>query len=124
MLGLLVFPSDLPAVAGKALLIAIPLVFIARPLAVMVCLSPFGFTWRERVVVSWAGLRGGVPIVLATFPLTELHPDGHLIFNIVFFVVLLSATVQGLTITGLARRLGVTEPTTLVVPETIGLRPI
>jgi cell volume regulation protein A len=120
MLGLLVFPSDLPAVAGKALLIAAVLVFVARPLAVMVCLAPFGFSRGERIVASWAGLRGGVPIVLATFPLTELHPDGHLIFNIVFFVVLLSATVQGLTIARLARRLGVTEPSTLAVAETIG----
>lgn len=106
LLGLLVYPGDLPSLAGRGLIIAAVLVFVARPVAVAVCLPWFGTTWRETTAVAWAGLRGAVPIVLATFPLTVDHPDGVLIFDVVFFVVLLSALVQGMTITPLAKRLG------------------
>jgi cell volume regulation protein A len=106
MLGLLVFPSQLPDVLGVGLVAVVALLFVARPAAVFACLSWFGFTRRERVLVSWAGLRGAVPIVLATIPLTAGYPDGSLVFDTVFFVVLTSALVQGLTIAPLARRLG------------------
>ena len=106
LLGLLVFPSDLVELAPRGLVIAAVLVFVARPIAVAVCLPWFRTTWQETTIVAWAGLRGAVPIVLATFPLSVGHPQGVLIFNIVFFVVLLSALVQGLTVTPLARRLG------------------
>jgi cell volume regulation protein A len=106
LLGLLVYPGDLPPLAGRGLVIAAVLVFVARPVAVGICLPWFGTTWQETTAVAWAGLRGAVPIVLATFPLTVGHPDGVLIFDVVFFVVLLSALVQGLTISPLARRLG------------------
>ncbi|MBK5224201.1 MAG: potassium/proton antiporter [Acidimicrobiia bacterium] len=106
LLGLLVFPSELPSVAGSALIAVIGLTFVARPLAVALCLPWFGFDRREYLFASWAGLRGAVPVVLATFPLAAGHPDGALVFNIVFFVVLMSAAVQGLTIAPLARRLG------------------
>jgi cell volume regulation protein A len=105
LLGLLVFPSDLPDVAGRGLLLAAVLVLVARPLAVGLCLPWFGFRRRELVLASWAGLRGAVPIVLATFPLTKGYPDGSLIFDVVFFVVLVSTAVQGITVAPLAERL-------------------
>jgi len=106
MLGLLVFPSELPGVAIPALAVTIILVLIARPLGVALSLAPFGFSWREQAIVSWAGLRGAVPIVLATFPLIAGVPEANTIFNVVFFVVLVSVTVQGLTVVPLVRRLG------------------
>jgi potassium/hydrogen antiporter len=106
LLGLLVFPGDLPGVAGVGLLTAVVLIVVARPLAVAVCLPWFGFDVREMTFTAWAGLRGAVPIVLATFPLTVGFPDGILVFELVFFVVLVSAVLQGFTIGPLSRRLG------------------
>jgi cell volume regulation protein A len=111
LLGLLVFPSRLPGVALPALAVAATLVFVARPLAVAVSLPWFGFSLRELGFASWAGLRGAIPIVLATFPLTAGHPDGQVIFDVTFFVVLVSAAVQGLTVAPLARRLGLESTT-------------
>ncbi|MBB5495699.1 potassium/proton antiporter [Nocardiopsis metallicus] len=109
MLGMLVFPSELPAVTAPALAVAVMLVLVARPIAVMVSLVWFGYNWRELVFISWVGLRGAVPIVLATFPFVAGHPDGPLIFNVVFFVVLVSAAVQGASIQTAARWLGLTQ---------------
>lgn len=106
LLGILVFPSQLPGVAPLGLAVTALLVLVARPLAVVACLVWFRYDWRELTLVSWAGLRGAVPIVLATFPFTARYPDGELIFNLVFFVVLASVAVQGLTVTPLAGRLG------------------
>ena len=106
MLGLLVFPTELLDVALPALAVTAVLLLLARPLAVVVSLAPFGFSWREQAVVSWAGLRGAVPIVLATFPFTAGLDDAGTIFDVVFFVVLVSVTVQGLTVAPLVRRLG------------------
>ena len=106
LLGLLVFPSELPGVAVPALVVAAVLVFVARPLAVLVSMAPFGLPWRDRVLLSWAGLRGAVPIVLATFPATAGVPGGQTIFNVVFFVVLTSTLLQGTTTVPLLRRLG------------------
>jgi cell volume regulation protein A len=105
LLGLLVFPSELPAVAGRGLAV-IAILLVARPIAVALAMVPFGVTWRELVLLSWAGLRGAVPIVLATFPATAGVPAGETIFNIVFFVVVASALLQGTTVTAVARRLG------------------
>jgi cell volume regulation protein A len=110
LLGLLVFPSQLPDQAGRALLVATVLVFVARPLAVAVILPWFGFRGRELPLLAWAGLRGAVPIVLATFPLIENHPVGLQLFNVVFFVVVLSTALQAMTIGPLARRLGLSAP--------------
>jgi cell volume regulation protein A len=123
MLGLLVFPSQLPDVLGVGLVVAATLMFVARPVAVFACLSWFRFTVAERTLVSWAGLRGAVPIVLATIPLTAGYPDGSLVFDTVFFVVLTSALVQGLTIGPLARRLGLTstDPTRDLVADLVPL---
>ncbi len=111
LLGLLVFPSQLGDVALQAVAVTAVLVLVARPLAVLVCTMWFPFRWSEWALGSWAGLRGAVPIVLATFPLTVGSPDGGLIFNVVFFVVLTSAALQGVTVGPLARRLGLaTDP--------------
>jgi cell volume regulation protein A len=108
VLGLLVFPSDLGAVALEGTVLALVLVFVARPLAVVLCTAPFRFTVREQAVLGWAGLRGAVPVVLATFPVIDAIPRSHEFFNIVFFVVLLSTILQGTTFEPLAKRLGVT----------------
>jgi potassium/hydrogen antiporter len=123
LLGMLVFPSQLPPVAGTAVLVAVVLVLVARPLAVGLCLVWFGFTWRELLFVSWVGLRGAVPIVLATFPAVAGYPDGGLIFNVVFFVVLASAAVQGVSIRSVARFLGIAAVPHDLDPVTSG-RPL
>lgn len=106
MLGLLVFPSDMIDVVGPALIVAGALMLVARPIAVALCLPWFRFNRREFAVVSWAGLRGAVPIVLATIPLTAGHPDGSLVFNVVFVTVLASLIVQAGTVGMLVKRLG------------------
>jgi cell volume regulation protein A len=106
VLGLLVFPSELGGVALPALALAGVLLVVARPVAVWLSTLGLGFSRPERVFLSWAGLRGAVPIVLATIALSEGIAASDTIFNAVFFVVLVSAVVQGPTIEPLARRLG------------------
>lgn len=106
LLGLLVFPSRLDDQLLGALGIALVLVLVARPLAVLASIGWMRYRVAELALVSWAGLRGAVPIVLATFPLTAGYPEGELIFDIVFFVVVISVLVQGLTAAAVARRLG------------------
>jgi len=108
-LGLLVFPSQLPPVAVASLLIAAALMFVARPLAVFLCLAFSRVPWREKTLISWVGLRGAVPIILATFPLVAGVPAAGAIFNIVFFIVLLSVLLQGTTIAPAARLLGLDD---------------
>jgi cell volume regulation protein A len=105
VLGLLVFPSQLGPVALDAIALAAVLVAVARPLAVFVSTIGFDFNLRERVFLSWAGLRGAVPIVLATFALSAGIGASNTIFNVVFFVVIVSALAQGLTLEPLADRL-------------------
>jgi potassium/hydrogen antiporter len=109
VLGLLVFPRDLPHVALPGLGVAVWLVFAARPAAVWLTTFPW-FARRERILLGWAGLRGAVPIVLATFALSSDVPHKETIFNAVFFVVLVSAIVQGTTLERVARRLGLVRP--------------
>ena len=109
-LGLLVYPSRLPAIAGTALLVSAFLMFVARPAAVYLGLWRSQFTPAERTLVAWTGLRGAVPIVLATFPFTAGYPHSDTLFNIVFFVVLTSTLIQGGTLMALARWLGVNAP--------------
>jgi potassium/hydrogen antiporter len=110
LLGLLVFPSQLPAVAMSALLVTAVLAGIARPVAVWVCTVRQGFDWRERAVLTFGGLKGAVPIVLATFPLTAGVDGASLVFDIVFFVVLASVLIQGISLLPLVRRLGLAQP--------------
>ncbi|MFH0264128.1 potassium/proton antiporter [Vibrio rumoiensis] len=110
ILGLLITPSSLLDVWFEGLLIAIVLTLIARPLAIFPILKLFGFNKRESALVSWVGLRGSVPIILAIYPLMYGLPNANLIFNVVFFVVLISATVQGSTLPLAARKLGLTIP--------------
>jgi potassium/hydrogen antiporter len=105
-LGLLVFPSQLGSVAVKGIVLASVVVLIARPAAVSIATIGQGFTTRERTLLGWAGVRGAIPVILATLPVIGHVPHSLEYFNIVFFAVLLSATVQGLTIAPLATRLG------------------
>ena len=107
-LGLLVFPSDLGDVAVKGTALALVLVVVARPLATFLSTLLERFSTAERVVLGWAGLRGAVPVVLATFPVIENVDQSRTFFNIVFFAVVISTVVQGTTFEPLARRLGVT----------------
>ena len=110
LLGLLVFPSRLPGVAAEGLAVAAFLLFVARPLSVLLALGPFGVPLREQAMVAWVGLRGAVPIVLATWPRVLGVPGAEEIFDVVFFVVLVSVLVQGTSLPWVARRLGVAEP--------------
>jgi potassium/hydrogen antiporter len=106
LLGLLVFPQHLPGIALQGILLSILLIFVARPLGVYISLAlGKGFNMKEKFFISWAGLKGAVPIVLATFPMVAGIDNSEIIFNVVFFVVLLSALVQGATITPLANYL-------------------
>ena len=95
VLGLLVFPSQLISVTGTGLLISLALVFVARPLSVFISLAFLRSSLREKLLVSWVGLRGAVPIILATFPLLANVPQARMMFNLVFFVVLTSTLIQG-----------------------------
>ncbi|MEX2548777.1 MAG: potassium/proton antiporter [Nitriliruptoraceae bacterium] len=109
VLGLLVFPSELPAVAVPALAVAGVLILVARPAAVWLCTLGTGFRWQERSVIGWAGLRGAVPIVLATFPPADALAGDNTLFNVVFFVVLVSVLLQGTTLQALVQRVGLEE---------------
>ncbi len=108
VLGLLVFPSQLGDVAFKGTILALVLVVVARPVAATLATLPFDYTGRDRVLLGWAGLRGAVPVVLATFPVIEGVEHSLEFFNIVFFAVLLSTLLQGATFEPLAERLGLT----------------
>ena len=107
-LGLLVFPSQLGDVALEGAVLALVVVVIARPLSAALATAPFGFKPGEQLILGWAGLRGAVPVVLATFPVIAEVEGSLEFFNIVFFAVLLSTLLQGTTFEALARRLGVT----------------
>jgi len=110
VLGLLVFPSKLPGVVGPGLLVAAFLMFVARPVAVYLGLWRSAFSLRERTLIAWTGLRGAVPIVLATFPYMAGYAHSDTMFDIVFFIVLTSVILQGGTLMTVARWLGVDEP--------------
>ena len=111
-LGLLVFPSRLIPVAGAGLLVAAVLILVARPAAVFISLAFSGKSIRERLLVSWVGLRGAAPIVLATFPYLAGIPKADTIFHLVFFIVLTSVLIQGTSIPQVAKWLGVDAPPT------------
>jgi potassium/hydrogen antiporter len=108
-LGLLVFPAKLGEVALQGTVLALVAAAVARPLAVSLALGTSRFTFPERLVVGWAGLRGAVPVVLATFPVIDGVAQGEKIFNIVFFAVVVSTVLQGATFEPFARALGATS---------------
>ncbi len=110
VLGLLVYPSRLMPVAGMGILFTVFLMVAARPVSVFLCLIGSGMSFREQVMIAWVGLRGAVPIILATFPLLAGIPQADMFFNIVFFVVFASALLQGTSIPLVARWLGVDAP--------------
>jgi cell volume regulation protein A len=107
LLGLLVFPSRLLNVASVGLTIALFLAFVARPVVAMLCLAPFRYRWRDSAYVGWVGLRGAVPIVLATIPVMAQVPGAGVLFDIVFFIVVVGAIVPGTTVPWMARLLRV-----------------
>ncbi|WP_019403635.1 MULTISPECIES: potassium/proton antiporter [unclassified Chelatococcus] len=107
MLGLLVTPADLVGHAVPALAIALFLIFIGRPAAVWLCLTPFRFPVREKLFISWVGLRGAVSIFLAAIPMLSQLPQAEVYFNVAFFVVLVSLLLQGWTVTRVAQSTGV-----------------
>lgn len=110
VLGLLVFPSRLPPVTVPGVLIAMILIFVARPVSVFTVLLFSRFDWRDKLMISWVGLRGATPIVLATFPLLAGIPQSDTIFNIVFFTVLVSVLLQGSSLVRVAHLLRLTMP--------------
>jgi cell volume regulation protein A len=110
VLGLLVYPSRIVPIIGEGLLMSAFLIFVARPVAVFVSLAFSRYDWRAKAMVSWAGLRGAAPIVLATFPLLAGLDRAGMVFNLVFFIVLTSVLIQGTTIAYVARWLGVQQP--------------
>jgi cell volume regulation protein A len=127
VLGLLVFPSRLAGVAGTGLVLAIFLAVVARPLVVVLCLLPFRYTAREVALVGWAGLRGAVPIILATFPVLAGAPGAERIFDVVFFIVVVNAIIPGGTIGWVTRRLGLESrdpPSPKAVLEIESMKPL
>ena len=111
-LGLLVNPHEMLEVAVVALLIGVFMIVVGRPLSVFLCLLPFGkrITLKSRLFVSWVGLRGAVPIIFATYPVVANVPGAHVIFNIVFFITIVSLVIQGTTVSWVARLLGLSTP--------------
>jgi cell volume regulation protein A len=110
LLGLLVSPDRLTDAVGPALVVGGALLLLARPLSVVASLAWFRMPWRQQLFVSWAGLRGAVPIVLATFPLTAQVPGATRIFDTVFVLVVVFTLVQGGSLPWVARRLGIAVP--------------
>jgi len=107
MLGLFVFPSRLPLVLGPGLIVALFLIGVARPASVFLSLSASALPWRQKAMVSWTGLRGAAPIILATFPLVAGVQRAELYFDLTFFIVLTSVLLQGPFIPWIATRLNV-----------------
>jgi cell volume regulation protein A len=119
LLGLLVYPRELPRVALPGVGLALFLAFVARPAVVFACLAPFRYPWREMACIAWLGLRGAVPIILATIPVLAATPGviapqlfeaGKSLFNLVFFVVVVGLLVPGATIRLVTRWLGLDRP--------------
>jgi cell volume regulation protein A len=125
LLGLLVTPSKLLADLPYGIVVALAVILIARPGSVAIALLPFRFTWPERGFIAWVGLRGAVPIFLASIPILAGIPEAQHYFNIAFVVVLLSLLIQGWTVGRAARFLGLTIPDdeTAQDPLDLGLGP-
>lgn len=126
-LGLLVFPTRLVQVAAPGLAIALGLALVVRPLVVLICLAPFKYSWNEKLFIGWMGLRGAVPIILGIYPVLAGVPRSDAIFNLVFFVVVVSVLVQGGTARWVTRRLGLgvpVAPTPTAILEVTSTRPL
>jgi cell volume regulation protein A len=121
LLGLLVSPHRLGASAGPAMLVAIVLMLVARPVAVFLCLAPFRFSWREKAFIAWTGLRGAVAIFLASIPMLVGLSKAYLYFDVAFVVVIISLLLQGWTLAWAARRLHVALPRTERGPRRVEL---
>jgi len=106
VLGLLVYPSRLFEVAGIGLGLSLVLAVLVRPATVALCLATFRYPWRETLYIGWVGLRGAVPIVLATYPVLVGAPGADRIFHVVFFIVVVNALIPGATVAWVTRRLG------------------
>jgi cell volume regulation protein A len=127
LLGLLSSPSRLADVAEVGLLVSAVLILVARPIAIAILLAPFRYDVKQVAFIAWVGLKGAVPIVLATYPLQFAYPNGLVLFDITFFVVLVSAVTQGWSIPPLARALGLqvpSEPEPPVMLEITSLRDV
>jgi cell volume regulation protein A len=109
-LGLLVFPSHIIPLIGAGILLTFLLMVVARPVSIFLCLLPFKMNMREKIMIAWVGLRGAVPIILATFPFTSGIQQADTIFNVVFFVVIASVFLQGTSIPFLSRLLKLDVP--------------
>lgn len=121
LLGLLVWPQRLADSLIGAVVVALVLMFIARPVAVFLCLAPFKYPWREKVFISWVGLRGAVGIFLASIPMLVGMPAAYMFFDVAFVVVLLSLLVQGWTVAFAARKLDISFTRSDPVPRRIEL---
>lgn len=121
LLGLLVFPNELLNIVWQGLVLSALLMFVARPIGVFISTAFMRFSLREKIFISWAGLRGAVPIVLATYPLISNLERGQLLFDVVFFIVLTSALIQGITISPLANKLGLSGGKKATIPHTLEL---
>lgn len=121
LLGLLVFPRNFPSIWFLGILLFIIVTFVSRPLTVFVCTLFTGLSLKEKIFISWSGLRGAVPIVLATYPAAAGIDDQHQIFNIVFFAVTLSILFQGTTIGKLAELLNLSGKNIRKVKQTMEL---
>ncbi|WP_407167354.1 potassium/proton antiporter [Bradyrhizobium sp. ORS 111] len=121
LLGLLVSPHRLLSSVGGAVAVAFALMLVARPLAVLICLAPFKFNWREKVFIAWTGLRGAVAIFLASIPMLVGLSKAYLYFDVAFVVVIISLLLQGWTLAPAARRLHVALPRTERGPRRVEL---
>ncbi|MFD2671754.1 potassium/proton antiporter [Marinicrinis sediminis] len=121
LLGLLVFPDQLVSVIWQGLGLSLLLMLVARPIGVFASMIFMKYDFKEMTFLSWAGLRGAVPIVLATYPMIAGIENSQLIFNVVFFVVLTSALVQGSTVSFLASKLGLLSRKKAAAPHTLEL---
>ena len=121
LLGLLVWPQRLAGSLLGAIVIALALMLIARPAAVFLCLAPFNYQWRDKLFISWVGLRGAVGIFLASIPLLVGLPKAYLFFDVAFVVVLSSLLIQGWTVALAARRLHITFTRSDPIPRRVEL---
>ncbi|ADZ09944.1 sodium/hydrogen exchanger [Methanobacterium lacus] len=109
-LGLLVFPSQIVPVLGIGIFVSVVLILVARPVAVFLCLIPFKVGFKDKIFISWVGIKGAVPIIFATYPIVAGIAGSEIIFNIIFFITIISALVQGSTIEILSKYLGLYIP--------------